>query len=292
MAAAQNKNDIGTAPLEEAADSVTPKKTRKYQRSTIEFPYNDLDNAVGVAKGIERAGGIACALDQLAAALSVTVSGPFRQRIANAKTFGLVDTGAGQVRLSELGRAVVDPAQEAWARAEAFLRVPLFSAIYERYKGYKLPGASGLETEISALGVSSQQADKARQALARSAKQAGFFAHGDDRLVRPAIKGPGTRPISDEAARSEDNNNEGTGGGNGSGGGRGGRQKTERDLHPFIEGLLEKLPEPETTWMIEGRAKWLQAAAHIFDLMYKGTGEIEIKVQRGSDNPLVSPRSD
>jgi hypothetical protein len=87
-----------------------PKKTAKRERSTIEFPYNDLDNAVGIAKGIERAGGTACALDQLAAVLSVTVSGPFRQRVANAKTFGFIDTErGGQVRLTELGRAVADP---------------------------------------------------------------------------------------------------------------------------------------------------------------------------------------
>jgi hypothetical protein len=27
---------------------------------------------------------------------------------------------------------------------------------------------------------------------------------------------------------------------------------------------------------MEGRAKWLQAAANIFDLIYKGSGEIQI----------------
>ena len=145
---------------------------------TIDFPYNDLDNAVGIAKGVERAGGTACALDQLAAALSVTVSGSFRTRIANAKTFGFVETGGGQVRLSDLGRSVVDPAQEAWARAEAFLRVPLFSAIYERYKGFKLASAAGLESEIGAFGVSSKQTDKARQALMRSARQPAFLRTG------------------------------------------------------------------------------------------------------------------
>ena len=40
--------------------------------------------------------------------------------------------------------------------------MPLFNAIYERYKGYSFPVTSGLETEINALGVSSKQAD-ARQ---------------------------------------------------------------------------------------------------------------------------------
>lgn len=49
-----------------------------------------------------------------------------------------------------------------------------------------------------------------------------------------------------------------------------------KTYHPFIEGLLESLPEPGTNWAIEGRAKWLQAAALNFDLMYKGSGEIRI----------------
>jgi hypothetical protein len=47
-------------------------------------------------------------------------------------------------------------------------------------------------------------------------------------------------------------------------------------LHPFIQGLLDTLPAPETNWTIEGRAKWLQAAAHCFDLIYMGSGEIQI----------------
>jgi hypothetical protein len=29
-------------------------------------------------------------------------------------------------------------------------------------------------------------------------------------------------------------------------------------------------------WTVEGRAKWLQAAANIFDLIYKGSGNIQI----------------
>jgi hypothetical protein len=50
-------------------------------------------------------------------------------------------------------------------------------------------------------------------------------------------------------------------------------------LHPFIQGLLGTLPEPETNWAVEGRAKWLQTAANIFDLIYKGTGDISIVVE-------------
>jgi hypothetical protein len=284
MAVAQKKNSIGSLPPEEAIGP-GPKKTAKRERATIEFPYNDLENAVGIAKAVERAGGTACALDQLAAALGVTVSGPFRVRVSNARTFGLTENASGQVRLTELGRAVVDPPQEGWARVEAFLRVPLFNAIYERYKGYKLPGASGLETEINALGVSSKQTDKARQALIRSARQAGFFAHGDDRLVRPSLQGPGTRPLTNvEHTRDEESRRRDSGGNGGNGGGKDDLRTGHQELPYFVRGLLKSLPAEDTDWKSEDRVKWLEAAARCFDLMYGG-GHGKISITLIKDEP-------
>jgi hypothetical protein len=43
-------------------------------------------------------------------------------------------------------------------------------------------------------------------------------------------------------------------------------------LHPFIQRLLKTLPEPETEWASMALVKWLQTAANIFDLIYKGDG--------------------
>lgn len=43
-------------------------------------------------------------------------------------------------------------------------------------------------------------------------------------------------------------------------------------LHPFIQGLLKTLPEPDTDWSAAARVKWLQTAANIFDLIYQGEG--------------------
>ena len=48
----------------------------------------------------------------------------------------------------------------------------------------------------------------------------------------------------------------------------------DKELHPFIVGLLQALPKPGTVWSIEGRAAWLKAAAQNFMLMYQGDGEI------------------
>src|SRR5208282_5845507 len=106
---------------------------------------------------------------------------------------GMTENERGVVRLTDLGRQSTDPLQEAGARIEAFLRVPLYAQLFEHYKGYTLPPAAALEKYMREIGVSPKQTDRARQAFMRSARQAGFFAHGEDRLVRPA--GPGTKPI-------------------------------------------------------------------------------------------------
>src|SRR3546814_3404924 len=59
-------------------------------------------------------------------------------------------------------------------------------------------------------------------------------------------------------------------------------------LHPFIRGLLDKLPEPETEWAMHGtagRIKWLQTAANIFDMIY--TREDEDEIGRASGRERV-----
>ncbi len=49
------------------------------------------------------------------------------------------------------------------------------------------------------------------------------------------------------------------------------------EYHPFIEGLLKTLPKPETDWTLGARAKWLQAAANIFELIYTDDNGLDSK---------------
>lgn len=250
------------------------KSDKRHERSTIAFPYLDLDAAVEVAKAIHRrAGHGSCGIDELAAELGQTISGAFRMKTATAKTFELIDKDARSAfRLSPLGQRMVMPNGEPSARVESFLSVPLYKAIYEKYKGHFLPPTRGLEREMQALGVSSKQTDKARQAFERSAKQAGFFASGDDRLVKPRVDdGPAEKIEEEPPTQSAEGDQQ-------SDIGSVGRHKGTDRYHPFIEGLLQTLPEPGTLWTVEGRAAWLQAAAQNFTLIYKGEGQINVEV--------------
>lgn len=241
---------------------------KKYERSTIQFPYGDLDDAVVVAKTLHRESGGHARIDQLVAWLGHKAldSGGFRTKLATARVFGLIETTREHASLTPLGQRVIDPEQEAQARVEAFLAVPLYRVVFDRYRGRLLPPDVGLEREMVNLGVAPKQGEKARQAFQRSAAQAGFFGQGRDRLVLPAFasNGEATHPPaeSDSAgARPVDRSRQPVrlgGGGEPPGPGR----------HPLIDGLFTTLPPANSRWSQEKRKQWLQAAEAIFGLVY------------------------
>jgi hypothetical protein len=140
-------------------------------RSSIQFPYNDLDDAVSLAKTIHENAGLQCTVDQLAGYLKAPkTSGAFRLRMSAASTFGLTENERGEIRLTSLGRRTVDPSQEAGARVDAFLQVALYARVFENYSGFTLPGPAALEKYMRDVGVAPNVTDKARQVFVRSAK--------------------------------------------------------------------------------------------------------------------------
>jgi hypothetical protein len=255
------------------------------QRSTISFPYEDLSSAFEIAQAIHTNVGMGdCEDEQIAAWTKQShKSSGFRLQMAAARLFGLIESTAGRHRLGELGRMIVDPQRTREARVRAFLNCPLYSAVFEKYKGGVLPPTAAFERDIQLLGVSEKMKDRARRGLEKSAEFAGFFEQGKDRLVRPGIaireEGESARKAdSDEVAHDENLNRNGGGGGGG------------RRLHPFIQGLLDTIPEiPNPTekpeWPVVDRVKWLQTAANIFDLIYKGDGGISVSHARADRSP-------
>lgn len=262
-----------TVNFEMAADKKADGSKR--QQSTILFPYLDLDAAVEVAHAMYKTRGHgAMEAHELAAQMGQTISGAFRLKTGTARIFGLTEkAGRDATKLSALGISIIEPETEKEARAEAFMSVPLYREIYDKYKGQRLPPPKALEREMEALGVSNKQTDKARQAFERSARQAGYFAHGEDRLVRPHF---GDQP----AKAKEDVHDEGETGSKRVGGGGGGD-----GLHPFIQGLLQTLPAPGTDWDANARADWLTAAATMFKLIYKGGGDVIVRATPQNAGP-------
>ena len=181
-----------------------------------------------------------------------------------AKTFNVLTYDKGTVTLTPIGTRICDPQQEKAGRAEAFLAVPLYTKLYEKFKAASLPPSSGLESVIVALGVAQKQKDRARQVFQRSAKQAGFSEYGADRLVMPSVKAsapPAAAPVEELEPEKKKKT----------------KGEDEEELHPFIQGLLKKLPPPDSEWErmtkrarsgCKQKAKWLQSCGQHHDLMY------------------------
>jgi len=245
-----------TEPSLTTVEPTAQPDAKQRERSTIGFPYNDLNDGVGVARAVHALGD-RCTHDQLAPQLGYSTidNGAYLQRLATARHFGLVSTAKDGVTITPLGHRMVDPPQEAGARAEAFMTVPLYRALYDRYRGYPLPSSNiGLEAVLVELGVAAKQKDKARQALQRSAEQAGYFVHGRERLVAPALVAQTVNP-SDASPTTEGEK----------GGGGGGGPK----LPTLIRGLIESLPPEGGSWKQEDRDQWLKAVTLLVDMVYK-----------------------
>ncbi len=259
------------------SEFVAPSTEGGRGRSTIDFPYTPLDDAEEIAAAVHQVGGTSCDWEQLAAKLGAAPKGGgFRLRVSGARTFGLVSTDRGRVELTDIGIRILDPNHKRAARVEAFLFVSLYKQVFERIKGQLLPPPPAIERMMEGMGVAPKQKDKARQVFMRSAKLAGFFELSTERLTYPpnVMSAADLTPGADSQEPQENPKKRSGSSSGGSG----------DDLHPFIRGLLDKLPEPETEWPTSARVKWLQTAANIFDLIYTfdgdSTSSVEVKLKK------------
>jgi len=242
------------------------------QRSKIGFPYMDLKSATEMAEAIHNHVGQGdCDDDQLAAWTNQSAkSSTFRVQMYAARTFGVLEAEGGRHKLTTLGRSIVDPKQAREAKARAFLTVPLYKAVFDKYRGGVLPPPAALERDIVGLGVSEKQKDRARQVFERSADQAGFFEHGKNRLVMPGVV---AQKLEGDKADQQKKGAGGNGGGD------------QPPVDPVIKGLVDRLPKPDSNWPIAARVKWLQTMANAFGLIYESdndAGDIVVGVRKAT----------
>lgn len=251
-------------------------KDGKRQRSTISFPYSDYESAAKVAAAVHgNVGHGHCSPGQLAAWMGQSSkSSGFRTQLAAARLFGLIESDNPEsIRLTELGQRVVDPAQAGAARAEAFLRVPLFNALYEKYKDGVIPPAAALEREIAALGVSEKQKARARQVFDSSSTQTGFRETAPNKLVRPPVI---------VTPRTNDKEEKKKGGGDGGDGSLG--------LDALLMALLRKIPPSGAgAWPVESRLRWFRTFAMNVSQVYdEDDSPVELEIQLNSDKKAVA----
>jgi hypothetical protein len=223
--------------------------TRKRERTLIEFPYTDIARAEDLAEKLAVAGGkVWIEQTQLAVAMDMSAGGgTFRGRLSAARMFGFIETEGGKVRLSDLGLLLLDDTTKRSALVEAFLRVPLYSAMYDSYNGFALPPAAAIERQMHSLGVPPKQTERARQAFASSAQHAGYIA-SNGRFSKPLIAPAPVR--EDDGGEGSGGHGGGSGGsgGNGGGGGGGGDRsgREEKKLEYRLVDLMEDaMDDPE-----------------------------------------------
>ena len=265
--------------MDDIDELAEPNKSRIIRvASTISFPYTDISDAIFVAEGMLKGGGLALTRDQLAAAMGLAPNGGgFAVKVATAKVFGVVASQAGKYQLTDIGHEIVDPSRQREALVAAFLEVELYKRVYDEFRGKRLPPRpNGLEAAFVNFGVSPKNARTARLIFDKSARAAGFFPNGDeDRLVMPfglnnngQADDPGPPP--EEA--------------------RGALAPSEPlqppppaaaqvpTLHKSIIGMLEELPPPKSEWSRSDQADWLDALANMFKVIYKSDDGGDISV--------------
>ena len=235
-------------------------------RSTVRFPYVPLDGALDLARRLYDSHGGECSFADLATtAGSSPSSSAFRIRLASARAFGLLKSRSGTAALTRLGRAALDPNQQQQALAEAFLNVPLYSLLFEKFEGAVLPPPIGLQKVMQDLGVTAKSAPKARHAFRRSADTAGFFPAGDDRLVNP---------LTSQFAPADDSSGDANGDSGGenesvelSASSTGSHELPKGPSDPVLKALWSTLPR-ERFEPGDARNRWLTAFRVVFDMAY------------------------
>jgi hypothetical protein len=239
----------------ERSDTGDAARPGRRQRSAIQFPYGDLDDALEVVRAIHSNGGLAGSPDQVAFWMSSTTkSGAYRTKLAAARLFGVIRSDAGNISLTPLGRQVVDPSTARAAKALAFGKVPLFRALYAQYHSGVLPPDNALESAIQAIGVPAKQRGRARQTFQRSAEQAGVLSPTKDRLVLP----PGVTTLEEDLAAPSSTAPVAP------------THDTHPSVgrHPLIEGLISTLPPEGKIWPRDRQEAWLELAKNVFALLY------------------------
>jgi hypothetical protein len=244
-------------------------------RSSIGFPYNNLNDAIDVARAIHSNGDGDDA--QLSAWLDMSAkSSGYRVQLSAARMFGLVETANGRHKLTPLGKMAMDPQREREARVKAFMSVPLYSRLYEEHKGGVIPPAAALERDMVRIGVIETQKSRARQVFEKSAEQANFFEHGRNRLVMPGFATrdePEERP--DDSGKDEQQDK---GKGSSSGG-----PPNDLDLDPLLIELLKKIPPTKDGWPAPQRLRWFKTFAMNVSQIYDEDDapvELEIKLDQ------------
>ena len=189
-----------------------PRKAR--QKSVYLFPAYGLSTALDIARRVEESGGGSLTEETLAVNMDLSVkSSGFRLKSLAARQFGLINKQGDLLTTTPVAKAIFKPTGPDDAKRgglQAFLSIPLFRAVSERYRGQRLPDSQTLRNVLEReFHVERSRVQQAERMLLDSAKDAHllksngdgvYLAFSDVTLDAPGEFAPGAVETYDAAA--------------------------------------------------------------------------------------------
>ena len=165
------------------AKSGSTRKAR--QRSVYLFPAYGFNTALDIARRVEENGGGILTEETLAINLGLSAkSSGFRLKSLAARQFQLINKQGDTLTTTPVAKAIFKPTSNEDAQRgyrEAFLSIPLFQAVCDRYRGQPLPDSQTFRNVLEReFHVEHSRVQQAERMLVDSARDAHMLRHTGD----------------------------------------------------------------------------------------------------------------
>lgn len=107
----------------------------------LDYPKSSFSNSMDMAEAIDSLGG-RCEKASCADQMGLKLTGSFNKRISAAVKYNLIASNKGKLEITDLYKAIKNSYNEEERlkhKKDAFLTPPIYGALYEKFKGKKLP---------------------------------------------------------------------------------------------------------------------------------------------------------
>ena len=168
-----------------AAEGRTASGRKQRQRSAYLFPAYGFTTALDIARRVEESGGGTLSEETLSMNLGLSAkSSGFRLKSLAARQFQLITKQGDTLSTTSVAKAIFKPTSNEDALRgyrQAFLSIPLFKAVAERYRGQRLPDSQTLRNVLEReFQVEHARVQQAERMLLDSARDAHLLKHRGD----------------------------------------------------------------------------------------------------------------
>ena len=171
----------------------------------IDYPRASLAASLSLAGAVDSLGGT-CGRELAADKLDKKVSGAFAAVISTAARFGLIVVKKGQLSTTQLYRdykLAYDEEQRVTALRTAFLSIPLFEQITDRFLGKQLPVDHFEKMLVKEFDVPDNIASRVAKYFIDGATQSGLLGEDNVLAVEPVDNYSGSNTISSDDSEAE-----------------------------------------------------------------------------------------